>query len=439
MSKKKILILGAGLVTRPAVEYLSKAGFAVTVASRTVAKAQTLVEGIGGGRALSFNVADDKLLDELVADTDLAMSLLPATYHVNVARACLAHRKPLVTASYVSAEMKALDAQATEAGVLLLNELGLDPGIDHMSAMRVNHRVEAAGGNVVSFKSYCGGLPAADANTNPWGYKFSWSPRGVVVAGTNSARYLQDDKEVNVPGPELFANHWYVEVPGAGTFEAYPNRDSLSYIGLYGLDHVHTMLRGTLRYKGWCDAWKALVDLGVLSLDKRDDLAGKTYRSLLASLVPNGTIESLEQDLVRHLGLDPQGDVLERWTWLGLLSDEQVPDEPTLLDVLSHRLQEKLQYAPGERDLIVLHHQFVADYGDRKQTITSTMVDEGIPNGHSAMARTVTLPAAVGAKLILEGKLPLTGVKIPVEPAIYEPILAELEEMGISCQEVELD
>jgi len=439
MAKKKILILGAGLVTRPAVEYLSKAGFAVTVASRTVAKGEALVEGVEDGRAQAFNVADDNLLEELVAETDLAMSLLPATYHVNVARACLAHHKPLVTASYVSAEMKSLDAQAKEAGVLLLNELGLDPGIDHMSAMRVIHRVEAAGGKVVSFKSYCGGLPAADANTNPWGYKFSWSPRGVVVAGTNSARYLQDGKEVNIPGPELFANHWYVEVPGAGTFEAYPNRDSMSYIGIYGLDDVQTMLRGTLRYKGWCDCWKALVDLGVLNLEKRNDLAGKTYRALVTSLVPNAKEETLEEDLARHLGLDSKGDVLDRWKWLGLLSDEPVPDEPTLLDVLSHRLQEKLQYAPGERDLIVLHHQFVADYGQRKQTITSTMVDEGIPNGHSAMARTVTLPAAVGAKLILEGKLPLTGVKIPVEQAIYEPILAELEEMGISCHETGLD
>ncbi len=437
--KKKVLILGAGLVTKPAVEYLSKAGYAVTVASRTLSKAEALIEGLPDTRAVRFTIDDGQLLDQLVAETDLAISLLPATHHPAVAEMCLRHGKPMVTTSYVSPAMKALDKEASRKGVLLLNELGLDPGIDHMSAMRIIHKVQDEGGRVVSFKSYCGGLPAPEANTNPWGYKFSWSPRGVVIAGTNSARYLENGKEIDIPGEELFAHHWPVEVPGAGTFEAYPNRDSLGYIQLYRLKGVETMLRGTLRYPGWCDCWKALVDLGMLSLEERSDLKGKTYRQLLASLVPGGKPETLEEDLARHLGLDPNGDVLSRWKWLGLLSDEPVPEEPTLLDVLAHRLQEKLQYEEGERDMIVLHHEFVADFGGKRKKITSTMVDYGIPHGHSAMARTVSLPAAVGTKLILEGKIPLAGVRIPVEKVIYEPVLDELETMDIRCTEAEED
>ncbi len=438
MAKKNVLILGAGLVTKPAVEYLSKAGYAITVASRTVSKAQALIDGLEDAQALTFNVGDGDLLDKLVSEADLAISLLPATYHVEVAKACLRHDKPMVTTSYVSPAMRSLDEEAKAKGLLLLNEIGLDPGIDHMSAMKIIHDVEKRGGKVVSFKSYCGGLPAPEANDNPWGYKFSWSPRGVVIAGTNSARYLEDGEVVEIPGPELFAHHWPLAVPGAQTFEAYPNRDSLGYIELYGLEQAKTMLRGTLRYPGWCDCWKALVDLGMLSLDERKDLAGKTYRQLLAELV-GGNAETLEKDLESKLGLDPEGDVMARWRWLGLLSDEPVADEPTVLDVFAHRLQEKLQYAEGERDMIVLHHEFMVEFPEGSKKITSTMIDYGIPGGHSSMARTVSLPAAVGTKLILEGALNLTGVHIPVLPEIYEPVLAELEQMDITCREEEFD
>jgi saccharopine dehydrogenase-like NADP-dependent oxidoreductase len=300
---KKILILGAGLVSRPMVRYLLDVpDFEVTVASRTVSKAQELVGAHQRGRALALNVDDDAALGRLVSESDLAVSLLPYTYHVKVANHCLKHRKPLVTTSYVSDAMRALDGQAKAAGVILLNEIGLDPGIDHMSAMKIIHDVQKAGGKVASFMSYCGGLPAPEANDNPLGYKFSWSPKGVVMAGRNDARYLKDGKEVFIPGPELFGNRWPLKVADGYEFEAYPNRNSLPYIETYGLKGVGTMLRGTLRNPGWCATLKAIADLGVLKDDSvKTGIAGLSPAGWLRGYVPGSG--ALRKDTAAKLGL----------------------------------------------------------------------------------------------------------------------------------------
>jgi len=275
---KKILVLGAGLVSRPMVRYLLDVpDFEVIVASRTVSKAQELVGNHPRGKAVALNVDNDADLEKQVGAADLAVSLLPYTYHVKVAGYSLKYRKPLVTTSYVSDAMRALDERAKAAGVILLNEIGLDPGIDHMSAMKIIHAVQNAGGKVASFMSYCGGLPAPEANDNPLGYKFSWSPKGVVMAGRNDARYLKDGKEVFIPGPELFGNRWPLRVADGYEFEAYANRNSLPYIETYGLKGVRTMLRGTLRNPGWCETLKAIADLGVLKDDSvKTGIAGLT-------------------------------------------------------------------------------------------------------------------------------------------------------------------
>ncbi len=243
---KKILVLGAGLVARPPIRYLlDQPGFSVTVASRTRSKAEQLIEGRPNGTAMAFDVSDLDRLEELIPQHDLAISLLPYTHHVTVARSCLAHGKHMVTTSYVSDAMRALDGEARAAGLLFLNEIGLDPGIDHMSAMKIIHSVQKAGGAIVSFKSYCGGLPAPEANDNPLGYKFSWAPRGVLLAARNAAKYRKDGRLVEVPGPELFTDCHLLDLGDelaragcpreSGVFEAYPNRDSLSYIETYGL------------------------------------------------------------------------------------------------------------------------------------------------------------------------------------------------------------
>lgn len=434
---KRILVLGAGLVTRPLVEYLlNQPDFHVTVASRTVGRAQALIGGRPNGRAVAFDIEQDPAgLDPLVADADLVISMLPYIHHVQVARACLRHRRHLVTTSYVRDEMRALDGPAREAGILFLNEIGLDPGIDHMSAMRVIHRVHQEGGQIKAFRSYCGGLPAPDANDNPLGYKFSWSPRGVVLAGRNDARYLENGRVVEVPNARLFATHFLLWVEGLGDLEAYPNRDSLPYIQLYGIPETETMYRGTLRNVGWCDVMQKLNELGYFSLDERPDLPGKTFRQVMAELIGRPETPNLKADLAAHLNVSPVSGVMMALEWLGLLDDAPVPPRTTLLDVLADRMLEKMAYREGERDMVVLVHEFRAVYPDREERITSTLIDFGIPGGDTAMARTVGYPAAIAARLILEGSLRLTGVHIPVLPEIYEPVLTELESLGIRVAE----
>ncbi|HBB66742.1 MAG: saccharopine dehydrogenase [Elusimicrobia bacterium GWA2_56_46] len=438
---KKVLLLGAGLVARPLAAYLLKKGFSVTVADQAESKAAALLDGHANGRARAWTTDDKKGLREMVGGADLAVSLLPAAYHILVAEECLAQKKPMITASYVSPAMRALDARAKEAGVLILNEIGVDPGIDHMSAMKIIDRVKKEGGRIASFKSYCGGLPAPEANTNPWGYKFSWSPRGVLTAGKNSARYLKDGARVEIPGPELFSDMRLLDVPGLGELEAYPNRDSMGYIGLYGLEGAATVFRATLRNKGWCAAMGKIVNSGLLD-EREKDLRGMTFRAFTASVVAGAKPETVSRDLAARLGVAADSDPVKWLEWLGLFTDEPLPlEKGSPLDVMTARMVQKMSYAEGERDMLVMHHEFIAEYpsgrGPVSRKLTSTLLDFGIPHGDSSMARTVSLPAAIAARLILEGKISGAGVRIPVTPDIYEPVLKELEEMenGIHFKE----
>ncbi|MGD2108721.1 MAG: saccharopine dehydrogenase C-terminal domain-containing protein [Phycisphaerae bacterium] len=437
---KKVLVLGAGLVTRPLVRYLlDQPDLHVTVASRTVSKADALVDGHPHGTTMTLLADDTDKLEKLISEHDLSVSLLPAPLHPVVAELCIKHRKHMVTTSYVSPQMKALDRRAKDAGVMILNEIGVDPGIDHMSAMRIIDDVRNRGGKVVSFKSYCGGLPAPDNNDNPFGYKFSWSPRAVCTAGKNPGRFLEDGKQVDVPGPELFACNHRMQVDGVGELEAYPNRDSLGYIEVYGLQGIATMFRGTFRYVGWCETLKAIVDLGLLEETPTTYPKGTTYAKFTAGFLKARPTGDLRKDLAAQLNLDPASPVLDRLDWLGLFADDEIAitdNQTTPLDVLSERMLEKMPYKPGEKDMIVLCHYFIADFpGASSERITSTMIDYGIPNGDSSMARTVSLPAAIGANLILQGKVMLPGVHIPVIPEIYNPVLDELATLDIKCVE----
>ena len=436
-SERRVLVLGAGLVSRPLVDYLLRQpGYRVTVATRTVSKAKALVAGWPNGEAVAYDVADTASLAAMVGRHDLVVSLLPYGHHPTVARACIERRKPMVTTSYVSDAMRGLDAEARAAGIPILNEIGLDPGIDHMSAMRIIHKVQREGGSIVHFYSYCGGLPAPEANNNPLGYKFSWSPRGVLLAGRNAARYRKDGEVVEVPASRLFERHWEVQVDGM-TFEAYPNRDSLGYLGLYGIENAKTILRGTLRHPGWCRFLQKVVDLGLLDDTPRPDLAGMTLVQFTRSLVGASADADIRLALARKLEVPPDSEVMWKFEWLGFFSQDPVPPvKGGNIDVLTALMNARMQYAKGERDMVVLRHEFTAEFpGGRREEITSTLIDYGIPNGDSAMARTVSLPAAIAARLILEGRIERRGVCIPVEPAIFHPVLDELAAMGIRCVE----
>ncbi|MBN1947496.1 MAG: saccharopine dehydrogenase NADP-binding domain-containing protein [Bradymonadales bacterium] len=433
---KRILVLGAGLVSRPLVSYfLERPGHRVTMASRTVSKAQAIIGDHPKGEARALNVNDIEAVEALVAEHDLAVSLLPADRHVEVARLCLKHGKHMATTSYIRPEMRALDGEAKEKGLTFLNECGVDPGIDHMSAMRIFDRVWDRGGKVVSFKSYCGGLPAPEANDNPLGYKFSWAPRGVLVAARNSAVYLWEGKEVHVPGPQLFTDMHQVEVAGAGVFESYPNRDSLSYIETYGLHGISTMYRGTLRNLGHCARWKAWVDLGLFEVESRQ-LADRTYAGLLRSLLQADKGTDLRLVVAEKLGMPVDADPIRTLEWLGFFGEDPIPQGvDTPLDALAAAMLERMQYRPGERDMLVMHHDVISQFEDHREQTIMDFVDFGIPHKDSSMARTVTLPCAIGARLILEGTVQDRGVLAPVLSSLYQPILAELETLDIRCVE----
>jgi saccharopine dehydrogenase (NADP+, L-glutamate forming) len=434
---KRVLILGAGLVAKPLVRYLlDQPEFEVEVASRTVSKAIKLIDNHPNGIAKELNLKNEESLKSEVARADLVISMVPYSFHPKVAKYCIDFQKHMVTTSYVSEIMQNLDAEAKRAGILILNELGLDPGIDHMEAMRIIHEVEKKGGEITSFTSYCGGLPAPEANTNPFGYKFSWSPIGVLLAGKNSAQYFLDGQQVFIPSEDLFENYKIIPIEGLGDFEGYPNRNSLPYIDLYHIGSTRTMLRGTLRNLGWCQTMKKVVDLGLLDEEEKE-WTGMTHAGFLRSLMDVSGEADLKKALAERFGVAENADFIQRLEWLGLYEESPLPvTRGSALDILGAKMLEKLQYDEGERDMIILQHTFEASYQDgKKERITSTLVDYGIPGGDSSMARTVGLPAAIGSKLILEGKIQETGVHIPVTPAIYIPILGELKSMGISFVE----
>ena len=434
---KKILVLGAGLVTRPHVRYLlAVPGMEVTVASRTVSKAEALVDGHPRGRAVALDVGDEATLEELIRQHDLSVSMLPYAYHPLVAALCVKHRKHMVTTSYVKDAMLALDGPAKEAGVILLNEVGVDPGIDHMAAMKIIHDVERRGGTIESFVSWVGGLPAPEASDNPFGYKFSWSPKGVLLAGKNPARFRKDGQIVETPGEELFDHYWPVHINGLGEFEGYPNRDSMPYTETYSIQPSRWMFRGTLRNVGWCATLKKMVEMGLF---EDTPLLGPpaTFGEFTAQVLDVSADTDLRPYLAERWGFCEDSKPITDLEWLGLFSDEPLPaGKHTAIDVIADRMESKLAYKPGERDLLVMQHEFEAVFEDHEEAIIATLIDYGIPHGDTSMARTVGLPAAIAARMIVQGEMAgVTGVHVPVIPEIYEPILAELAGLEIELTE----
>lgn len=429
---KKVLILGAGLVVKPIVTYLLNKGYHVTVATRTREKADTMIAGHPNGTAIAWTIEDEATLNQLVKEHDLTVSLLPWVHHVMVARICIAHRKNMVTTSYVKPPMKALDDEARQADIIILNELGLDPGIDHMSAMRIIDHVHSRGGQIEEFYSLCGALPAPEACDNPFNYKFSWSPKGVVMASNNDGHYLKKGKEIYTPPQDLFRDTFFIEFPGIGTLEVYPNRDSFPYIELYGIPETRTMYRGTLRHPGWCISMDAIKHLNLLS-DKELDFTGKTYADMVAMMIGQENSTNIREKAATYLNLPVNHKALDAAEWLGLF--DTVPmnrgmDSP--FNITSDLMISKMMLKDHERDMVVMLHLFRASYPDgTREVIRSRMLDFGTPATDTAVARTVALPAAVGVEMILENQITARGVQIPVIPEIYQPILNRLEDMNI--------
>ena len=432
---KKVLILGAGMVVKPMVEYLLKSGFRLMIASPMKERADEMINGNPHGSSVHWSIDNSEMLVKLVSEYDITVSLLPYKYHTAVAEVCLRMGKSLVTTSYVQQGIAALENAAKDAGLLFLNEIGLDPGIDHMSAMRIIDHIHNKGGKVEEFYSLCGALPAPEAANNPLKYKFSWSPKGVILASLNSARYLKNRREVFIKPINLFKERFKYTFPGIGELEVYPNRDSVNYIDIYGIPEAKTMYRGTFRYPGWCETLDAMKNLKMLD-DEVKDYKDMTYTEFLAERA-NTSSNELKKNISLRLAVNQKSPAINSLDYLGFFSGEKMNvGKTTPFEITSDRMINKMLLADTERDMVVLQHIFLASYPDgKREVIKSSMLDFGSPSTNTSIARTVALPAAIAIKMILEKKIKLTGVYRPVVPEIYNPVLDELKMLGIEMKE----
>lgn len=445
---KKILIIGAGRSAVDLIDYLlghaGEAKWEITVADTNIEAAQKLVANRAGGNVVHLDATVDAQRAALIEKHDLIISMLPASLHMLVANDCLSLRKNLVTPSYISKEMKEKSEAVKKAGLIFLNELGVDPGIDHMSAMRFLDKMRGEGHEITCFESFTGGLVAPESDDNPWNYKFTWNPRNVVLAGQGGAvKFRHNGRFKYIPYQKLFRRTEVISIPGYGDFEGYANRDSLNYREIYNLEDVPTIYRGTLRRKGFCRAWDIFVQMGMTDdTFVMEDSMNMTHRQFTNSFLAYNNRDSVELKLMYYMKLDQDGDVMDKLKWLGIFDDTPLNlDQPaTPAQILQKILEKKWSLKPDDKDMLVMWHKIrIAAEGDTpEREFHSSMVVIGDKDPHTAMAKTVGLPMGIGAKLILNGTIDKPGVHAPVSPHIYTPILDELAEYGIAFEEREV-
>lgn len=439
---KKILIIGAGRSSSSLIRYMEKQAtiynWRITVADRDLSIVSNKVSG--QTKAISLNISNEEATGPEVEKADLVISMLPARFHKLVAVSCLKYGKSLLTASYETEDLKVFKEDVEKKGLLFLNEMGLDPGLDHMSAMRILNKIKDEGHELLCFESFTGGLVAPESDDNPWNYKFSWNPRNVVVAGQGGpAKFFQEGKYKYIPYNRLFKRTERIEIEGYGLFEGYANRDSVSYIDRYNLQGIPTIYRGTLRRPGFCRAWNVFVQLGATDDSYfMEGIENMTYREFINSFLYYHPTDSVETKLFRYLHIDQDSDVIDKLEWLGIFDDKPIGlKKATPAQVMEHLLKQKWQLQPDDKDMIVMWHKFIYQHKETNKPVkmTSSLAVIGEDKGHTAMSKTVGLPLGVAAKLVLTDKIKLTGMLIPTKKEIYEPILKELENFDISFKE----
>lgn len=442
---KTILVLGAGRSSSALITYLLRHAvlqeWKIVVGDVSEAAARLRIGGSTRGHAILFDIHDKTIAAETVRGADVVISLMPAHLHHLVAKLCVEQEKHLLNASYVTPEMQALHEEASAKNILLLNECGLDPGIDHMSAMLLIDKIRQEGGRLITFESFTGGLISPETDPeNPWRYKFTWNPRNVVMAGQATAKFLQEGQFKYTPYQQLFKRLTTVSVPGFGEYEGYANRDSLKYIETYGLQGIRNMLRGTLRNPGYCAAWDVLAQLGCCDdTYTMEGVSDMTHRDFINAFLNYDSQLMVEEKLCSAFKILPNGAEMKRLRWSGLFDREAVGlKEGTPAQVLEHILNKKWRLNPGDKDLIVMWHKFVYEVNGRKKEVHASLTAVGDDANYTAMAKTVGLPLGIAAKLLLEGNIKSRGVCIPVMKEIYEPVLQELSELGIGLSEKEI-
>ena len=443
---KKILVIGAGHSTQSLIDYLlshsESLDWEITVSDIDLELAQSKINGHPRARALKMDISDEILRVRLISQHDIVISMLPAHMHMPVATDCVALGKHMVTASYVSEEMQKIDQKAKEAGVVLMNEIGVDPGIDHLSAMKILDEIRDNGGKMLIFESFTGGLIAPDSEgDNPWRYKITWNPRNVVLAGSGTAvKFKQEGQYKYIPYHQLFRRTELIDVEGYGTFEGYANRDSLKYRKEYGLHDIPTIYRGTLRRPGYCRAWDVFVKLGMTDDSYTiADSETMTYREFTNMFLYYNPTDSVELKLMHYLQIPTDNIIMDKLKWLGIFDDTVVGiPNATPAQVLEHLIKQRWALSPEDRDMIVMYHKFGYELNGEKKMLESSMVTLGKDAENTAMALTVGLPVGIATKLIATGEISSPGVRIPIDKEIYEPMLRELARNDIRFSEREI-
>ena len=433
----KILLFGAGRSATDLIDYiLNKAealDWQLTVVDTQVEQANAKIGGNPRGKAMGIDIFNDSERESLIADHDLVISMLPASLHLVVAKSCYDVGRHLCTASYMSDEMEALAIKARKKGLIFMGELGLDPGLDHMSAMECIDDLKNKGAELRAFKSFTGGLVAPESDTNPWHYKISWNPRNIVLAGFGTATYFYKNRLKYIPYQQLFGRRILTHIEGRGDYEMYANRDSLSYRKIYGIENIPTIMRGTLRHPGYCDAWNALIKLGLTDDSfKIEKSASLTYAELMEAYIPAGT-GKLKNRVAKYLACDVDGDIMDKLEFLGLFTDEKIKqDKASPAQILEEILTAKWRLMPTDKDMIIMQHEFEYSLDGTNHEIKSTLVMLGRDSTRTAMSQAVGLPLGIFVRLVMTGEITEVKTARPVTPDIYKPILAELKDYGIN-------
>ncbi len=437
---KKILILGAGKSSTFLIEYLAKTSQdnkrLIIVADLSEEEAIKHTQGLPNTEAVSFDTSEQKSREELIQKADVVISMLPAFLHPLIAKDCLNFGKHFFSASYESDEMREMKFEIEKKNLLFLNECGLDPGVDHMSAMQIINREKSLGNEIISFKSFTGGLLAPESENNPWKYKFTWNPRNVVLAGQGVSRFIRNGKYKYIPYHKLFRRLEKINFDEIGEFEAYPNRDSLSYRSVYGLDNIPTILRGTLRRTGFCQSWDVFVQLGLtddsFEMDLPNDFTNRMFINSFLPYHPDKTVEIKMKELLPWI----DDEILEKIRWLGILENITLPKfKGSPASILQKILEKKWGLDKDDKDMIVMQHQFEIESKGIRKRLISSLVCIGEDQNRTAMAKTVGLPLAIAVDLFLKGIINKTGLLLPTYPEIYNPLLSELQKQGILFSE----
>ena len=435
---RKILIFGAGRSSVTLIKYLIDNSldnnWFVTIIDNSEDILKKEFYNSNSAKAFCLDIQNIEKRRSYIRDSDIVVSMLPARMHIMIARDCLDIGRHLVTASYVSEEISRLDKEAKKKDIIFLNEIGLDPGIDHMSAMKLIDDIKDSGNKLISFKSFCGGLVHPEYDNNPWNYKFTWNPRNVVLAGNGTAKFIRNGKYKYIPYNKLFQRHELIDILNEGSFEGYANRDSLNYRSAYGIEDIDTLFRGTLRKKGYCSSWNVFVQIGMT-----DDsyiipnTCNMTYREFINMFLPYNEKLSVEEKFCQYLQIDYNSDEFKKFEWLDIFSEKRIHyKEATPAKILQSILEEKWSMDSNDKDMIVMQHQFEYIENNNHKKLYSSLVVFGDDPIYTAMSKTVGLPVAIAVKLILNNKIDLRGVCIPTDRQIYIPVLKELSNYNIN-------